>query len=191
MEKRPNSDAEVCSYQLAWMLDNPLRRLLHNPRKILAGILQSGQTAVDLGCGPGYFTMEMARLVGENGHVIAADMQKEMLAMVTRRALKEGVSSRVRFHQCGQECIGIPPGTADFVLSFWMVHEVPNQKAFLGEVFTLLKPGGRYLLVEPILHVNKADFEKTVELAVSAGFTPEAQPKISISRSVLLKRAEK
>ena len=61
-ENQTRSDVDVCPYWMAGLLDNPLRRLLHNPEKILAEFMHEGQTALDLGCGPGYFTMAMARL---------------------------------------------------------------------------------------------------------------------------------
>ncbi len=60
-EKRPY----VCPAEFAGSLDNPLRRLIHNPRKILEPYIRKGMNVLDLGCGPGYFTGELARLVGE------------------------------------------------------------------------------------------------------------------------------
>jgi ubiquinone/menaquinone biosynthesis C-methylase UbiE len=187
-ENHSHNNVDVCPYWLAWTLDNPFRRLLHNPERIMAGMIGPGQTAADLGCGPGYFTLGMAKLVGEGGHVIAVDMQKEMLDMVARSAARKGLSARVELQQCSQERIGLPPAAADFALSFWMIHEVPDQGSFLRQVFSLLKPGGKYLIAEPFLHVSDMDFQKTVELAAAAGFSTEAQPRISFSRAVLLKR---
>ena len=69
----------VCPSWLAFVLNNPLRKLLQNPEKILKGLVQEGQTAVDLGCGPGFFTLPLARMVGESGRVIAVDLQSKML----------------------------------------------------------------------------------------------------------------
>ena len=66
-----------------------------------------------------------------------------------------------------------------------MVHEVPNRLAFFKEVKSLLKPSGKFLFSEPMLHVNRAMFEETVKTAESVGFVLKGKPKISLSRSAL------
>jgi ubiquinone/menaquinone biosynthesis C-methylase UbiE len=73
----------VCPVQYAGSLDNFIRRLVHKPRRILEAHVGKGMTVLDLGCGPGYFTIELAKLVGEEGRVIAADIQQGMLDTVT------------------------------------------------------------------------------------------------------------
>jgi ubiquinone/menaquinone biosynthesis C-methylase UbiE len=69
----------VCPVSLAGGLDNKIRRWLQNPRKILAPYIQEGMTVLDIGCGPGFFSIEMAQLVGKSGKVFAADLQEGML----------------------------------------------------------------------------------------------------------------
>lgn len=81
------------------------------------------------------------------------------------------------------------PGTqekADFILAFWMIHEVPDPRSFLCEVRTLLKPGGRFLLVEPMVHTSKKHFNRLVQTAAESGFAIRGNPRIRFSRSVLL-----
>ena len=67
-----------------------------------------------------------------------------------------------------------------------MVHEVPDRVAFLEEVYHLLKPDGRLLVVEPKMHVNKINFQETLKVAVAAGFTTLGERKVAISRAMLL-----
>ena len=177
-------DNHVCPWWLCFTFDNPLRRLLHNPEKILRDWIASGQTVIDIGCGMGYFSLPMARLVGSTGHVIAADLQDQMLQQLQRRAVQADLQSRIRLHRCQPETLGLNE-QADFVLTFWMVHEVPNQSTFLQEIRNLLKPNARYLLVEPKIHVSGTDFQKTVEAAEAVGLKPCAKPNIGISRAVL------
>ena len=175
----------ICPVWLAGLLESPLRKALHKPEKLLAGLVEPTMTALDIGCGPGYFTLGMARLVGPLGKVIAADVQPAMLARVRAHAEKAGLLERVRLHQCEPARIGLAE-TVDFALAFWMAHEVPDQQAFLGEVYHLLKPGGSLLLVEPKLHVTQASFEKTLKVAAASGFTSLGERKVAISLAMLL-----
>ena len=174
----------VCPWWLSYTFDNPLRRLIQKPEKILGGLVQQGQTVLDIGCGMGFFSLGMARMVGEKGRVISVDLQKKMLETLARRAERAGLSSRIHVHQCQTGRIGISE-QVDFALSFWMVHEVPDKKAFLTEVLSLLKPGAHYLLVEPKMHVTASAFQRTVEIACATGMKPCSEPTISLSRSVL------
>ena len=79
-------DDHVCPWWLCFTFDNPLRRLIHNPDRLLRSWIAPGQTAIDIGCGMGYFTLPMARLVGNSGRVIAVDLQAQMLDRLQRRA---------------------------------------------------------------------------------------------------------
>ena len=69
----------VCPVERAGTLDSTFRRWLQNPEKILRPYLREGMTAVDLGCGPGFFTVDMAIIVGDTGRVIGSDLQEGML----------------------------------------------------------------------------------------------------------------
>jgi len=139
---------------------------------------------MDIGCGPGFFTIAMARIVGNEGRVIAVDIKEHMLERVRRRAVREGLQSCIHLHQCQPDRIGIKEHV-DFVLAFWMAHEVPNTEAFLDEVRGLLKPEAHFLLVEPKLHVSFKNFQRTVEVACEAGMKPCSEPKVRLSRAVL------
>ena len=161
---------------------------MQNPRRILTEFVHEGDTVVDLGCGPGFFTLPLAQLVGATGLVVAVDIQEKMLAKMLARAEKAGLAARIRAHVAGAESLGVT-GPADFVLAFWMVHEVPDKARFLAEAYDLLKQGGRLLLVEPRGHVSKGQFRRTVETALGAGFALVDEPRVTLSRAVLLSRS--
>ena len=175
----------VCPWWLLPTFDNPLRRLIHNPYRILGGLVHPGQTVVDLGCGMGYFSIPLARMVGPQGKVICIDVQQQMLDGLRRRATRAGVLSQVTLHRCEPTQLGLAD-PADFVLAFWMLHEVPDQTAFLAEIAAHLKPNGCLLIVEPRVHVPGAAFHKSVEIARNVGFAPMAGPAVAMSRAVLL-----
>ena len=143
-----------------------------------------GQTVVDLGCGMGYFTLALAKRVAPNGRVIAVDLQSQMLAGARRRAVRAGLLPWVLFHLCTPEQLNLVV-QADFVLAFWMIHEAQNPQSLLRQVFDLLKPRGKFLLVEPKVHVSKSSFERTAQVAQSAGLGYHRPLLVRLSRAVL------
>ena len=187
LEKALYRGQHTCPWWLCFTFDNPLRRRLQKPDLVLNGLLQPGETAVDIGCGMGYFSMAIARKVGPSGKVICVDMQEKMLEMTRRKAERAGLSKVMQFHRCTVDSLGLKV-TCDFVLAFWMVHEVRDQRKFLGEVRDLLKVGGTLLIAEPKLHVAEAALNETVYLAVAAGFEVANRPAISMSRAALFKK---
>jgi ubiquinone/menaquinone biosynthesis C-methylase UbiE len=177
----------VCPVEHAGVLDIGLRKLFQDPQRILSPFVREGMAALDLGCGPGYFTLGLARLVGPAGRVTAADLQEGMLAKARSKLATAGLAERVSFHLGGADAIGLPPASRfDFALAFYMLHEVPEPLRFLGEVRSLLKPGGRFLAAEPKWHVTREAFQATIGLMTQAGFAVLAEPAIRFSRAVLL-----
>lgn len=177
----------VCPWWLCFTFDNVFRRLIHDPYKILRPFIKEGDTILDVGPGMGYFTIPMAHLAGDRGLVIAADIQEKMLSVVRRRATDAGVDGRIITHLSSEDSLGVDK-KVDFILAFWMVHEVPDQRHFWQELFSVLKEKGTLLLVEPLFHVTDAKFENTVKFAVDAGFTVRERPGITFSKSVLFCR---
>jgi ubiquinone/menaquinone biosynthesis C-methylase UbiE len=178
-------DRHVCPWWLCFTFDNLIRKLFHSPENILAPYVHEGDTVLDVGPGMGYFSIPLARMVGDKGKVIAADVQAPMLAALRKRVKKQGLEGCVVPHLCKSDSIGIRD-PIDFVLAFWMVHEVPNQNRFFREIKLLLKPEGKLLLAEPTIHVTRSMFEETQKRAEEAGFKVMANPKISMSRTALL-----
>jgi ubiquinone/menaquinone biosynthesis C-methylase UbiE len=177
-------DKHVCPWWGCFTFDNFLRKLFHNSEKILRSYIVEGNTVLDIGPGMGYFSIPIAKMVGEKGKVIAADIQPEMLKALQKRAKKAGVEKQIITHLCKADSLGLNM-PFDFVLAFWMVHEVLNQVAFFKEIKSVLKPSGKFLLSEPVLHVNQTLYENTVKTAESAGLVLKEKPKISLSRSAL------
>jgi len=178
-------DKHVCPWWLSFTFDNLLRRLFQNPGKIVEPYIREGDTVLDVGPGMGYFTISLAKIVGERGRVFAADVQFEMLNALQKRAKRAGVEQRITLHLCKKDSLGLNT-RFDFVLAFWMVHEVPEQESFFKEIRSLLKPNGEFLMSEPAIHVTKAKYEETVKKAIRAGFTLKSNPDIFLSRSALL-----
>ncbi len=177
----------VCPWWFAYTFDNRLRRILHKPEKIFAPYLREGMTALDIGCGMGFFSIGMAKIVGDRGSVISVDLQQEMLDILEKRAKHAGVSDRITRHRCKPDDIG-NHRDVDFVLTFWMAHEVPNQEQLLKQIYTALKSGAKYLLAEPKIHVPHARYQEILTLARQVGFIQLETPLIRLSRATLFNK---
>lgn len=175
----------ICPVEKAGILDFGLRKLLQDPGKMLRPYIEQGMTALDLGCGPGFFTLEMARLVGGSGKVIAADLQEGMLEKVKAKVQNGVLAGRVMFHQCLPDRIGLAE-KCDFILVFYMLHEVPDRVSFLREIKALLKPDGRVLLAEPKWHVTGDEFLDAIVVMEQAGYAVLDRPKIRFSRAIVI-----
>lgn len=177
----------VCPWWFAYTFDHPLRRLVHRPEKMLAPYVRSGGTVVDIGCGMGFFSLGMARLVGPSGRVVSVDLQPQMLDVLHKRAMKAGLADRIERRLASPDDLHIQDmaGRIDFALAFWMLHEVPNLNGLLDQVRRTLKTGGRLLAVEPSLHVSRQEFADLVGRFKTMGWTAERDVAIRLSRSVL------
>lgn len=178
----------TCPWWLLFTFDNPFRKWIHDPIQILQPYLHPGNTALDVGCGMGYFTLDIAQLIGLDGCVYAADLQPQMLAGLRRRAEHAGMLDRIHMIQSTPQNIGID-SLVDFALAFWMVHEVGQPESFLTEIFEHLKPNGKLLIVEPVVHVSGTDFERTSELCRKIGLTPGEKPFIRFSRAMVFTKS--
>ena len=178
----------ICPHWVGYLLLNPLRKFLENPEKILGRLVKEGMTVLEPGCGMGYFTLPLARMVGAQGRVIAVDIQPRMLVGLFKRAQKAGLSGRIELRRAGSDGLGIEDltGQVDFVAALHMVHEMPDVRGFLSEVQRALKPGGRMLVVEPRGHVSNAHFAETVTAAEQVGFQVDPDVAGTRGRKVLL-----
>jgi len=175
----------ICPAELSGTLDNSFRKLFQNPEKILKPYIGKGMTVLDLGCGPGFFSVEIAKIVTSSGKVIAADLQEKMLEKVTKKIKGTDAESIIKIHKCLDDRIGISE-KVDFVLAFWMIHEVPDQEKLFAELKSVLNPGGKIFIAEPKFHVSKDAFEKMLTIIRNTGFEVSESPKVSVSRTVLL-----
>jgi len=144
-------------------------------------------TILDLGCGPGYFSIDLAHMVGRSGRVIASDLQEGMLGKLREKIQGTDLEQRIVLHKCEPDKVGWSE-QVDFVLAFYVVHEMPDQTKLFKELASILSPAGQILVVEPPFHVSKPDFQQTVSKAQDAGFKSLAGPKVIFSKTVILER---
>jgi radical SAM protein with 4Fe4S-binding SPASM domain len=81
-----------CPSSLGWLVDLPIRRRYMRPVLERAG-LRPGETVLELGPGPGAFTVDAAERLGPDGELIAVDIQPEMIAQVEERVRQAGLTN--------------------------------------------------------------------------------------------------
>lgn len=176
----------ICDHRYSYALDNRIRRLFQSPEKITSDYIRPGNTVVDIGCGPGFFTIPMAELVGHTGRVIAVDLQPQMLAKLKGKLSSTALNKRVELHQCQPSGLALNANlSANFVLAYYMVHEVPDQKRLFEEIAAILTEDGQFLMVEPLFHVTKSAFLHSVAIAQTAGLKAMHFPRKKGGMSVL------
>jgi len=180
-----NRKHRVCPVERSGGLDNRVRRWIQNPKRILKFYITEGMTVLDAGCGPGFFSMEMAKMVGESGRVIAADLQEGMLRKLKDKIQGTELEERIALHKSEKHRIGVSE-KVDFILAFYVVHEIPNQGHFFEELKSILKPKGRVLVVEPLFFVSKAEFNETIRKATVTGFLLSKGPDVFFSKTAIL-----
>jgi ubiquinone/menaquinone biosynthesis C-methylase UbiE len=107
--------------------------------------LQTGETVLDVGCGSGLLTQDMATLVGEQGRVVGIDNSQDMLFLAEQRCSE---FSQVNLKLCGIDSISEKTGDFDAVTCIQVLLYVPDVSAALSEMYRVLKPGGRIAIME-------------------------------------------
>ncbi len=189
--EKPREDLpdHICPPGVAKWLNSPVRTLFENPKRVLKGLVQEGDTVVDLGCGGGVFTAELAKRVGPEGAVYAIDVQQEMLELTRRYVEKRGLGDRVRLHRCGTHSLDLEDVETDLLIAVHMVHEAPDPEKLLEQATLLLKPQGRMLILEPKMHVSEELFRETVKHMNELGFTRQKPMGSLMGRGALFMRA--
>ena len=166
-------DHHVCPWWMGFVIASPLRKLGENPETILGPLVEPGTTAVDIGSAMGFFSLPLARMVGDSGRVVCVDLQERMLKSLVKRARRKGLEDIIETRVATQETLGLEDleGAADLALAIHVVHETAYPRSFLTQCHDVLRPGGKLLLLEPKGHVSEEDFETTRKLALDVGFS--------------------
>jgi ubiquinone/menaquinone biosynthesis C-methylase UbiE len=182
--EREERNNRVYPVEKAGSLDVRLRKLVQNPRKILKSYIRPGMTVLDLGCGPGFFTIEIAKMLNGNGKVIAADLQEGMLENIKEKISGTLLENKIELHKCEADRIGLR-SRVDFILAFYVVHEIKDHNRLFEEMKAILKPDGKIYIVEPAFHVSSKGFNDMVGKILRAGLEVTRAPGILFSRSII------
>jgi SAM-dependent methyltransferase len=125
------------------LLESPDRAAWQKPDQIMDALgIADGSKVADIGPGAGWFTIQLARRVGPNGHVYAEDVQRPMLEAIRRRVSREGLQN-VEPRLGTETNPNLPPGGLDAALMVDMYQEIVERVTFLRNLARALKPTGR------------------------------------------------
>ena len=157
-----------CPAALSWLVHNPLRRRYMRPVLDRVGI-QPGERVLELGPGPGAFTVDAARRAGPQGRIIAVDIQPEMIAWVEERVREAGLSN-VETHVAGAYELPLENESIDRAFVVTVLPEIPDQSRALAELWRVLKPGGRLSITEEFMDPDYPFPRETIRRVEAAGF---------------------
>lgn len=160
-----------CPAALSWLVHNPLRRRYMRPILDRVGI-QTGECVLELGPGPGAFTVDAARRVGSEGSIIAVDIQPEMIAQVEER-VREANLSNVETHVASAYELPLENESVDRAFLVTVLPEIPDQNRALAELRRVLKPGGRLSITEEFMDPDYPFPAETIRRVEAVGFELE------------------
>jgi CAAX protease family protein len=134
-------------HQLAFLLLIPVRSLIFSPRQLASQLnLKDNARVLELGPGPGFFSVEIARRVPQ-GHLCLVDIQHEMLRKARARLRRAGLGN-VSFAQASASALPFAPESFDTAFLVTVLGEVPDPASCLAELRRALRPGGLLSMTE-------------------------------------------
>ena len=156
------------------------RRRRLPPERILSEIgLGPGQTFVDIGAGPGYFTIPAAKIIGPKGRAFGLDISPVMVRELTKNARRAGAVN-VRAMRAAETAKTLPRG-ADFYFMANVFHEVEDRSAYLRRIRTSMSAHSRFVIIDYLKKkmkhgpplAERVSFRSIRPILVNAGFVIE------------------
>ncbi|MGB9663165.1 MAG: class I SAM-dependent methyltransferase [Moorellaceae bacterium] len=160
---------ELMPYKEASHLLHPLRKLFLSPGKLVKRLyLQKNSRVLELGCGPGYFSIEVARSIPQ-GTLVLVDIQQEMLDMARKRLEGRGLVN-VEYVRGDAQCLPLEDESFDVAFLVSVLGEVPDTRRCLQELHRVLKPNGLLSITEQPHDPDALPMDKILKLGQEEGF---------------------
>ena len=147
---------------------DPIRRLFESPKKLIQPYVKDGQVVADLGCGPGFYTLALAEIVGPRGKVYAVDLGKGCIRTLEKRSMKGGYRN-IEAHASSAADVGfIKDRSVDFVLANGLLCSMAERREeAVNEIKRILKGEGQALISlgagPPLGYVDQEEWQNILE----------------------------
>ena len=167
-ERHHSADSHIpnFAYRIISLLhDNPILPIFRNPQRLLKSAgLGTGQKVLEVGCGPGFFTIPAAAMVGDEGFIYAVDLHPLAIERVRKRIEKKGIRN-VEPILANASDTGLPDQSIDLAFIFGLLHVAGGIGDVLSEVHRVLKPEGMLTFEK-----TRSGEKKLVEAVEMTGF---------------------
>jgi len=157
-----------CPASISWIVNNPVRRGYMRPVLDRVGLMP-GERVLELGPGPGVFTVDAARRLGPAGRLVVVDIQPDMINQVEERIHQAGISN-VETHVASAYELPLTSESIDRAFLVTVLPEIPEQRRALVELHRVLKPGGVLSITEEFLDPDYPLVSETVRRVQEASF---------------------
>ena len=159
----------------ARFLDNPIRRRVQHPSKVMGQMgVHEGMKVLELGPGPGFFTVEASRRAGSSGRLYCLDIQPALVARLKRKIEREGLEN-VALMVGDATALPFLESGLDLAFLVTVAGEIPNRDGALGELYRVLRPGGVLSVSELFIDPDYLLRRTIISQAHKAGFEPFQQ----------------
>ena len=133
--------SKLAFWTITLMHDNPLLPIFKNPYKLLSTAgLKSGQKVLEVGCGPGFFTLPASEIVGKEGIIYAVDIHPMAIERVKEKIESRGIKN-VKPILTNASSTGLPERSVDLAFVFGLRYIAGGLENLISEMYRILKPG--------------------------------------------------
>ncbi|MCG3259876.1 MAG: class I SAM-dependent methyltransferase [Candidatus Heimdallarchaeota archaeon] len=150
------------------LIGHRIARLFEPPKKFIVSYVTKGQVVADLGCGPGFYSLHFAKILGPEGKVYSVDSDERCIKALEKKAKKRGYNNIEAYSSCASNLSFIEDNSIDFVFSNGLLCSIaPKQReTAVEEIKRILKPNGLAFLSAArasYSYMNTEEWENIIE----------------------------